>query len=277
MSGTSEQPYAFSDLDLARRLERAEASSNAKFVEARATAFPESGARWIEVAGAYSMYDGPSSPVTQTFGLGLFQPITARELEEIEGFFRQYGAPVFHEVSPLAGISLFGLLNERGYQPVELTSVMHRPLRRGVDLTLSRNEKIRVRLVGEDDQELWAQTAAQGWSESADLSEFLSELRQINPHWKDMVSFLAELDGQTIAAAGLSISARVALLAGACTVPAARKQGAQLALLDSRLRYAAGQGCDIAMMCAQPGTPSQRNAERDGFRIAYTRIKWRLA
>jgi hypothetical protein len=48
-------------------------------------------------------------------------------------------------------------------------------------------------------------------------------------------------------------------------------------LLDSRLRYAAEQGCDIAMMCAQPGTPSQRNAERNGFRIAYTRIKWRLA
>lgn len=277
MIGTSEESYCFSDLDLARRLERAEACSNAKFVEARARVFPESGARWIEVAGTYAMYDGASSPVTQTFGLGLFQPITARELEEIESFFTEHGAPVFHEVSPLAGISLFGLLNERGYQPVELTSVMHRPLQRGVDLTRSRNERIQVRLVGEVDQELWAQTAAKGWSESADLSEFLSELREINPHWKDVVSFLAELGGQTIAAAALSISARVALLAGACTIPAARKQGAQLALLDSRLRYAAEQGCDIAMMCAQPGTPSQRNAERNGFRIAYTRIKWRLA
>jgi GNAT superfamily N-acetyltransferase len=276
MSGASEQPYIFSDLDLARRLERAEACSSAKFVEARARAFPKSGARWIEVAGTYAMYDGASSPVTQTFGLGLFQPITARELEEIESFFRERGAPVFHEVSPLAGISLFGLLNERGYQPVELTSVMHRPLQRGVDITQSRNERIRVRLVGEDDQELWAQTAAKGWSESAELSEFLPELRKINPYWKDVVSFLAELDGQTIAAAALSISARVALLAGACTIPAARKQGAQLALLDSRLRYAAEQGCDIAMMCAPPGTPSQRNAERHGFQIAYTRIKWRL-
>jgi hypothetical protein len=69
----------------------------------------------------------------------------------------------------------------------------------------------------------------------------------------------------------------VALLAGACTIPEARKQGAQLALLDYRLRYAAEQGCDLAMMCAQPGSASQRNAERHGFRIAYTRIKWQLA
>jgi hypothetical protein len=30
------------------------------------------------------------------------------------------------------------------------------------------------------------------------------------------------------------------------------------------------------MMGALPGSSSQRNAERLGFRIAYTRTKWRL-
>jgi len=30
-------------------------------------------------------------------------------------------------------------------------------------------------------------------------------------------------------------------------------------------------------MGALPGSGSQRNAERNGFRIAYTRIKWRRA
>jgi hypothetical protein len=69
----------------------------------------------------------------------------------------------------------------------------------------------------------------------------------------------------------------VGLLAGASTVPEGRRQGAQNALLDARLRYAAQHGCDLAMMCALPGSASQRNAERHGFRIAYTRIKWRLA
>jgi GNAT superfamily N-acetyltransferase len=68
----------------------------------------------------------------------------------------------------------------------------------------------------------------------------------------------------------------VALLAGASTIPAARRQGAQLALLEARLRHAADEGCDLAMIGAQPGSASQRNAERHGFRIAYTRIKWSL-
>jgi hypothetical protein len=91
------------------------------------------------------------------------------------------------------------------------------------------------------------------------------------------LSFLAELERQPIATGALSICEGVALLAGASTIPEARKQGAQLALLDSRLNYAADRGCDLAMMCAAPGSSSQRNAERQGFRIAYTRIKWHLA
>jgi hypothetical protein len=43
------------------------------------------------------------------------------------------------------------------------------------------------------------------------------------------------------------------------------------------MRYAFEHGCDLAMMAAAVGSESQRNAERKGFRIAYTRTKWRLS
>jgi hypothetical protein len=76
------------------------------------------------------------------------------------------------------------------------------------------------------------------------------------------------------ATGSLNIVDGVALLAGACPVPEGRKQGAQLALLEERLRTAAELGFDLAMMGAMPGSASQWNAERHGFRIAYTRIKW---
>jgi GNAT superfamily N-acetyltransferase len=67
----------------------------------------------------------------------------------------------------------------------------------------------------------------------------------------------------------------IALLAGASTKPAHRRKGAQLALLGARLAAARRHGCDLAVMAARPGSASQRNAERHGFRIAYTRLKWR--
>jgi GNAT superfamily N-acetyltransferase len=67
----------------------------------------------------------------------------------------------------------------------------------------------------------------------------------------------------------------VALFAGASTVPEQRRRGLQSALLEARLRYARKRGCDVAMMVAEPGSNSQRNAERQGFQVAYTRVKWR--
>src|SRR5262245_13568687 len=90
--------YPLCDLALSRRLERAEGRCSTRFVETRARLFPESGATWTEVAGALAMFDGPASPITQTFGLGLFDKVTAADMETIAAFFRDRGAPVFHEV-----------------------------------------------------------------------------------------------------------------------------------------------------------------------------------
>jgi GNAT superfamily N-acetyltransferase len=272
----NETPIPFSDIALSRRLERAEGRSNADFVEARAKLFPESGAQWIEVAGAYAMFDGIGSPMTQTFGLGVFDPVTQADLEKLEEFFQQRGAHVHHEVSPMADVSLLALLNDRGYQPIELTSVMHRPIGRGVQLASPRNEKIQSRLIRDGEEDLWAQTAARGWSELTEFADMIQELSNINAKKAGRCLFLAELDGRPIATGAMFIHDGVALLAGASTIPEGRRQGAQLALLESRLRYAAEQGCDIAMVCALPGSASQRNAERQRFRIAYTRIKWSL-
>jgi GNAT superfamily N-acetyltransferase len=223
------------------------------------------------------MYDGPTSPVTQTFGLGLFQPTTPPDLQEIEAFYRQRGSPVWHEVCPLTDVGLSALLSERGYRPAEFSSVLFRPTRGGPPPAAPRNAGIRVRLVGEDEHELWARTAAEGWRGLTELGDSILELARVSTRRPDGRAFLAELDGRPIATGWMSVSDGVALLAGASTVPEGRKQGAQLALLDARLRYAAEHGCDVAMMGAEPGSASQRNAERQGFRIAYTRTKWRLS
>lgn len=273
---TDSLAYPRSDLALSRRLETAEGRGSVAFVESRRAIAPDIDARFIEVAGAYAMYDGPASPITQTFRLGLVQPATARDLDLLERFFRDRGAPVNHEISPLADAGLPALLGGRGYRPLEFTSVMYRPIADGVRFAGPRNEAIEVRRIGPGEEDRWARTAAEGWSEHPELYAFMLDVGRVNARRGDVMSFVAELDGRPIATGALSLFEGVALLAGASTIPGARRQGAQLALLEARLRYAAAEGCDLAMMCAQPGSASQRNAERHGFRIAYTRIKWSL-
>jgi len=279
--------FPFADLALARRLERAEALSNVQFVEARARQFPASGSCWTEVAGVFAMYDGPSSPSTQTFGLGMWQPPSAEDLERLEAFFVERGAPVFHEVSPLADGATVAVLCARGYQPFEFTSVLYRPIAVGQSFTGaaadgpdrprgSGTTGLRVRLLGAGEGDLFARTSAAGWME-AGYSDFMLEFGRVNADTEALHLFLAELDGQPIAAGAVSLREGVAHLAGASTIPEGRRRGAQLALLDARLRHAAAHGCDVALMGALPGSSSQRNAERHGFRIAYTRVKWRRA
>ena len=267
--------YPFADLELARRLERTEGLANAEFVVARKKAFPDWNAEWTEVAGTYAMFDGPSSPCTQTFGLGMFQELTAEHMDRLELFFRQRGAAVFHEVCPMADQSAFSLLNERGYKPIEFSNALYRPISADLRLDAPRNEQVHVRLIRDDEVNLWAETQVEGWSEFPEAVDFLREVGKVRAASKSL-SFIAELDGKPIATGALSIAEGVALLAGASTIPSARKQGAQLALLENRLRYAATQGCTIGMMVTLPGSGSQRNAERHGFRVAYTRTKWQL-
>jgi GNAT superfamily N-acetyltransferase len=271
MTTPADLTLPYSDLVLARRLERAEGHACRQMVDARARLVPGCGSCWIEVAGTYAMYDGAKSPMTQTFGLGLFQPAGRAELERLEAFYQAHQAPVIHEVSPLAGVALLALLNERGYRPVELTSVLYRLV---LGEPTPENEPIRVRLIRAGEEDLWAQTSARGWGQTSESLDYLVDLMRVNARRTGGLSFLAELDGQPIATGGGFIHDGVMLMAGASTVPEARRQGAQLALLNGRLRYAAAHGCDLAMMGAEPGSTSQRNAERHGFRIAYTRIKW---
>ena len=105
----------FADLALSRRLESAEGFACREFAEARRRLFPESGAEWIR--GAYAVFDTVDSPVTQTFGLGLYEALSGETLDRIERFFHERGAPAVHEVSPLAGVGALDLLCARGYRP----------------------------------------------------------------------------------------------------------------------------------------------------------------
>ena len=263
----------FADLPLARRLERAEATAAAKCIESRARATPHSGAQWIEAAGAYAMFDGKDSPLTQTFGLGLFAEPSSQDLDQIEAFFHHRGAQVLHEVSPLAGVDLAAVLVKRGYRPIEFTSVMHRPV---AAVPADAPARLATRIVQPGEESLWSSVAAAGWGETPELREFLLDLGRVAAAAEGAVAFLAELDGTPIATGSLCCHGGVALFAGASTIPGARNQGAQRALLQARMSHAAQAGCDLAMMCAAPGSSSQRNAERQGFRIAYTRTKWAL-
>lgn len=285
----------FMDKHLARRIERTEATINASFIDARlelarsrpAPGSPERAAApegephaqeelaWRDFEGTYAMFDGLDSPMTQTFGLGLFEPACDGSLAAIEAFYRARRSPVLHEVSSLAGIETFALLSERGYHPVELSTVLAQPLDEQLVLP-PMSPELTVRFVAPHEAEVWTETSVLGWAVEPNLAGHIRAIAQVAFHNAAVTSFLVERNGKPIATGSLGAHEGVAFFAGASTIPGERGRGAQQALLAARLAEARRRGCDVAMMAAEPGSTSQRNAERNGFRVAYTRTKWRL-
>lgn len=191
----------FSDLALSRRLERAEGHACLQFAQARRRLFPASGAGWMECAGAYAVFDGVDSPITQSFGLGIFEPLSAASLDAIERFFFDRGSAAIHEVSPLAGVEALDLLCARHYRPIEISNVLYRPL----DPPFAESPaNIRVRAIGPDEAQLWSDVSARGWAhEHPELLEFLQQMGALSSAREDTLCFLAELDGQPGAAGAL--------------------------------------------------------------------------
>lgn len=264
--------YPFVDLALARRLENIEAWAGAEIIDTRAQLHPGCGASWTQIGGSTAMFDGAGSPITKNVGLGLCGPIGTQTLEVIEAFFLSRKCDVHLELSPLVDAALLRLLQQRDYYLVTTTSVMFRPIR--VDRPKRAGKsKLTTRLKQASENETWAALAAHGWGSKQQSPDPIFELSQAVAANQKAKTFFAELDGRPIATGTLWAANGAALLVGASTIPAHRNHGAQAALLEARLTCAAELGCDLAVMTAAPGSTSQRNGEKHGFRIAYTRIK----
>jgi hypothetical protein len=264
------------DLDFARRLERAEGMANVACIEARRAMVPNSQATWTEVAGTLAMFDQPESPLTQTFGLGTSNAISDDDLDHLEQFFGSRGADVHHEVCPLVEPSLQRRLSDRGYHPIEWSNVLRRPLDNGGEWQMPIDPRLRTRKIDVAESEDWASVATLGWSDEPLPAEFMRETFLMLAQRKGSLCFVADWEGTPIATASLFVFDRIALMAGASTIPTARRRGAQRALFAARMKYALDQGCEWAVVVTVPGSTSDRNAQSSGFQNCYTRTKWRL-
>jgi len=175
----------FADLALSRRLERAEGHACAQFAGATRRLSPDSGAEWTECAGAYAVFDGIDSLVTQTFGLGIFEEMRGAALD---------------------------LLCARQYRPIEVSNVMYRPVEKPAT---EERGNIRVRVIGPEEAQLWTNVSARGWThEHPQFLEFLEKTGAIASAREQSPCFLAELDGQPGAAGALCRDDGVALFGG---------------------------------------------------------------
>ena len=117
----------------------------------------------------------------------------------------------------------------------------------------------------------WMQAIAKGFSQEIPVAEEVFGGFAALP---GALAFLARIEGEVVGGCGGRIipEARIAALFGTATLPEFRGRGVQSALIALRLHEAAKAGCEYAVVSTNPGSGSQRNMERRGFRVAYTKV-----
>jgi GNAT superfamily N-acetyltransferase len=261
----------FADLDLARRLERTDAWVGLSSAQLHSAMYPDSGATAVPVPGGYAVFRGVGSPLTQVLGLGMAGPVTEREMDQLEGFFRVRGSPAQIELCPFADRSVFRLLAKRSYALWEASNMLVRRVRPDARSSVLPAAPSVRRCVPEE-AEVWAQTVMRGFSSVEALPDDNIAILTSLFKQPDTVPFLATIEGHPAGAGALSIHQGVAALYGAATLRGYRRQGVQLAVLQALVNCAIDLGCDLAFSLTQPGSVSQRNLERQGFTVAYTRF-----
>ncbi len=121
--------------------------------------------------------------------------------------------------------------------------------------------------------EEFADTLMRGFLEGAPTVEVFRDMNRGLLRLAGGRGLLARIDGRPAGAASMCVSeghdGSLAAFFGASTLPEFRRRGVQTALLGRRLAHARERGCDLAVVQSRPGTSSERNMARCGFRLAY--------
>lgn len=252
----------FSDLELARRLEAAEAAN-----ASGCTAIHPESAR-LDLGGGCAVFAGAGSPLSHAVGVGLNGPVSEADIDRMEAFFRSRGGKVAIDLCPLSDPGLLSTLGQRGYRVTEFNNVLVKRLA-GTYIVLTP----RVRRALPDETDIWSFTVGRGFFEEHELTTEEMDVGRAICAMPGALCFLAVTDGGDLAGgAAAAVYGGLMTLFADATIARYRRLGLQRELIAARLNEALALGCDLVTASTLPGSASQRNYERMGFEVVYTRV-----
>ncbi len=247
--------------------ERAERDGTSECLRVAQRVFPKPMQGEIAVAGGGARYFGPNSPMNEAGCLGIEGPVTDDDIERITAFFAERSVPARAMVSALSDISLGQRLAAHGYVPVESQNVLIGDLR---ELEGAYDSRIRVA----SDARAWGLAAAEAYADGAPVEADAYEVGATIASVPSVTALEAVIEGRVAANGALGRAAEMAGLFFGGTMPWARGQGLQMALLRHRIKLLQEAGAVYARSAAAVASTSERNFRRVGLTVAYTRWLW---
>jgi GNAT superfamily N-acetyltransferase len=206
----------------------------------------------------------------------LAESVDASTVEEVASFYRDRMMPCRFDMTPYTtDPDLLEALDAFGLSPAGFQSNLVGPVEY-VDDLIPANWTVTEVSTGQ--LEFFADFLNRSYSHGERVPPRLMKFREATirarhgrPGWH---LYLCCVEGVPAAGAMLYVHGGVATLNGAATAPAFRGRGCQRALLRARINEAARSGCKFVVSRCGVGSVSQRNLERAGLQLGYTKVIW---
>ncbi|WP_054707638.1 GNAT family N-acetyltransferase [Bacillus sp. JCM 19041] len=136
------------------------------------------------------------------------------------------------------------------------------------------NKSIVCRKLGETEFDLYAEIYVNSFRMPTFLKEGVSRNNYVLCDDEQWQFFIAEWNGEPAGVAAVYTDKSIAVLASAATLPRFRGKGIHRELIQARLEHVSLKGCRLISGQAAFGSTSQKNMERAGMKIAYTKSIW---
>ena len=231
-----------------------------------------------DIAGGKAMLMAPDSPMNSVKGVGITGPVGRTDLDAIANFFASRGskAPVPFDACPFADDSLHTLISQRGWPLAGFEQVLWRVIApTQPDPVPHAIAGIAIAPINERRAEEWAIVLARVFSGQDSPPQWQIDigLRTFSRRGRHSVGGDPMAARSSGAARSFIYRKAVAKLSGrAGAAPEFRKRGLQTAMLLTPPPSSRGFGLRrVQKIDTKPGTTSQRNVQRLGFHVAYTR------
>lgn len=220
----------------------------------------------LDTGKAVGIFAGDTSPLTQVTAVR-----DGADLSMMPDYYRGRTKVWEATISPFAGTEVVDQVIGMGGKLQQYENVTYRTLD---DLPAKPDFDIRE-MTSPEDRELWGKIANQGFFGGL-VNEMTQQLGFIMANMPNTIRYMAFVDGKPAGTASSFHSDGCVGFGGGAVLPQFRGKGLHAAMIAHRLNVAPAD-CDLAILEATPGSTSQRNAERLGFRVAFTMLNFVLS
>lgn len=214
--------------------------------------------------------DSPGSWADFAAGLGLAGPVGDDVLDALVAWYADQGRPARIQTTPYQHRSLHEGLAARGFVFYEHDNVL---VRRAAMVEVDAPAGVRfVRVDSPATVDRFIAVQLDGFSvERGDGPAMQAITRRVAEHGRSEL-WLLEVEGEDAGSGGLEIFEGHGTLICGAVLDRFRRRGLQGALIRHRVRRAAELGLGEVTIGSLPGGPTERNAVREGFAVAFSMV-----